>query len=134
VRRHGFEFRRLHTLLLGLHGPVDVERPKKRTSTTLAQPADNFAGLESAELGERWMSEFDRNPEQTIRERAYYIWEREGRPEGRAEDHWRYATNEVLRCGGDRRQLPMVDDEEKILAGRADANFPSLLTKDVKGG
>ena len=34
------------------------------------------------------MSELDRNAKQTIRERAYYIWEREARPEGRAEDHW----------------------------------------------
>jgi hypothetical protein len=34
------------------------------------------------------MSELDRNAKQTIRERAYYIWEREARPEGRTEDHW----------------------------------------------
>jgi Protein of unknown function (DUF2934) len=79
------------------------------------------------------MSDLDRNPEQTIRERAYFIWEREGRPEGRADDHWRYATIEALRYAGGRNDLPM-DDEEKVLAGRADANFPALLTKDVKGG
>ena len=27
-----------------------------------------------------------------------------------------------------------MDDEEKVLAGRPDANFPALLTKDVQGG
>jgi hypothetical protein len=27
-----------------------------------------------------------------------------------------------------------MEDEEKILAGRHDANFPALLTKDVPGG
>jgi hypothetical protein len=27
-----------------------------------------------------------------------------------------------------------MDDEEKILAGRPDANMPALLTKDVHGG
>jgi hypothetical protein len=27
-----------------------------------------------------------------------------------------------------------MDDEEKILAGRLDANIPALLTKDVPGG
>ena len=27
-----------------------------------------------------------------------------------------------------------MDDEEKVLAGRADANIPALLTKDVPGG
>jgi hypothetical protein len=27
-----------------------------------------------------------------------------------------------------------VEDEEKILAGRHDVNYPALLTKDVPGG
>ena len=27
-----------------------------------------------------------------------------------------------------------MDDEEKVLAGRADANMPALWTKDVPGG
>ena len=40
------------------------------------------------------MSELDQRRKQAIRERAYFIWEREGRPEGRAQDHWRYATIE----------------------------------------
>jgi hypothetical protein len=79
------------------------------------------------------MAGSDRNSEQAIRERAYLIWEREGRPEGRAEDHWRYAT--VGDVGDERARFdePM-DDEEKILAGRPDANIPALLTKDVHGG
>ena len=33
--------------------------------------------------------------EQRIRTRAYQIWEREGRHDGRAEDHWRRAELEV---------------------------------------
>jgi hypothetical protein len=28
------------------------------------------------------------------RERAYYLWEQEGRPEGRAEEHWHTAQRE----------------------------------------
>ncbi len=79
------------------------------------------------------MPESKRNLEQAIRERAYLIWEREGRPEGRADDHWRYAT---IEGSGDERvrdDAPM-EDEEKILAGRTDVNIPALLTKDVKGG
>ena len=32
-----------------------------------------------------------------------------------------------------RRDKPM-DEEEKVLAGRADANMPALLTKNVLGG
>jgi hypothetical protein len=27
-----------------------------------------------------------------------------------------------------------LDDQEKILAGRRDVNYPAMLTKDVKGG
>ena len=36
-------------------------------------------------------------PERTerIRMRAYLIWEREGRPPGRAEQHWAQATHEI---------------------------------------
>jgi hypothetical protein len=114
--------------------PIFVECSSKRTSTTLAQTADaTIAEFGSAELRERWTSELDRNAEQAVRERAYIIWDREGRPEGPADDHWRYATIEALRYAGDQNELP-IDDEEKILAGRADANFPALLTKDVKGG
>jgi hypothetical protein len=40
------------------------------------------------------MPENDRDWEQNIRERAYLIWESEGRPEGREDDHWRSASNE----------------------------------------
>jgi hypothetical protein len=75
----------------------------------------------------------DQNREQAICERAYFLWEREGRPEGRAEVHWRYATIEEL--GGERMSDDEpIEDEEKVLAGRADANIPAMLTKDVHGG
>lgn len=55
-----------------------------------------------------------------IREAAYFIWALEGRPDGWALEHWLTAQS-----------LP---EEEKVLAGRADANIPALLTKDVPGG
>jgi hypothetical protein len=79
------------------------------------------------------MSEFNQDREQAIRERAYLIWEREGRPEGRAESHWRSAAIEVL---GDKQWQDdeLMEDEEKVLAGCLDANIPALLTKDVHGG
>jgi len=35
------------------------------------------------------------NTEQAIRERSYFIWEREGRPEGRNVEHWLLAESEV---------------------------------------
>ena len=59
------------------------------------------------------MLETDRD---AIRERAYFIWLREGRPEGRAQDHWRSATLEEFsqKSGQDADFM----DEEKVLAGR----------------
>jgi hypothetical protein len=32
------------------------------------------------------------------------------------------------------KQDDRMEDEEKILAGRNDVNYPALLTKDVPGG
>jgi Protein of unknown function (DUF2934) len=54
---------------------------------------------------------------------AYFLWESEGRPEGRALDHWKRAAAENR-----------FVDEEKVLAGRPDANIPAMLTEDVPGG
>lgn len=34
--------------------------------------------------------------ESVIRERAYAIWEQEGRPDGREWDHWVRATREII--------------------------------------
>jgi hypothetical protein len=35
--------------------------------------------------------------EQEVRERAYFLWEQEGRPEGRADEYWARALDEHLR-------------------------------------
>ncbi len=35
------------------------------------------------------------NNEQSIRNRAYEIWEAEGRPDGKAEQHWMQALAEI---------------------------------------
>jgi Protein of unknown function (DUF2934) len=75
----------------------------------------------------------DRNAEKAVREAAYFIWEREGRPEGQAQDHWGRAIFEKYREDLRRDDEP-VDDEEKILFGRPDVNMPALLTRDVRGG
>jgi Protein of unknown function (DUF2934) len=75
------------------------------------------------------MSKATGDQEDAIRRRAYFIWEHEGRPEGRALDHWFYASAEARVPQDDH-----MEDEEKILAGRPDANMPALLTKDVHGG
>lgn len=71
----------------------------------------------------------EHNDDQMIREAAYFIWEREGRLEGRALNHWLQAAASQSSRATDR-----AEDEEKVLAGRPDANIPALLTKDVPGG
>jgi Protein of unknown function (DUF2934) len=72
------------------------------------------------------------DPYRAIRETAYFIWQREGCPHGRADEHWLSAKARVTA----RRPLhdDPTDDEEKLLAGRADVNLPALLTRDVPGG
>ena len=75
------------------------------------------------------MSGSDQDGEQAIRERAYLIWKSEGCPIGRAFEHWMSACAEVRE-----RENELMHDEEKVLAGRLDANMPALLTKDVQGG
>jgi Protein of unknown function (DUF2934) len=113
------------------HGPIDTA------------PIDNFvvgrpnSALPFGEPAANWrkdkMSRPIRNKEQAIRERAYFIWEREGRTEGRADEHWKRAVvegSDGWPSGYDDR----MQDEEKILDGRPDVNYPALLTKDVPGG
>jgi hypothetical protein len=40
------------------------------------------------------------DPDRRVRERAYLLWEREGRPEGRAEEFWARACREEARATG----------------------------------
>ncbi len=51
--------------------------------------------------------------ERAIRERAYFIWEREGRPNGRAIDHC-----VSVRADERERLNELMHEEEKVLADR----------------
>jgi hypothetical protein len=53
----------------------------------------------------------ERDREQRIRERAYQIWEREGKPQGRDAQHWQQAAAEV-------------EAEAAVSVGMADADPP----------
>jgi len=79
------------------------------------------------------MPEPDWREEQALREKAYFLWVQEGRPEGRARAHWERAVESfsVESAGWDDELMP---DEEKVLTGRPGANIPAMLTKDVLGG
>jgi hypothetical protein len=52
------------------------------------------------------MADHDPDQDNRIRERAYFLWLAEGRPEGRAGEHWRRAAEAAA---SDR----MVDEESK---------------------
>jgi hypothetical protein len=64
----------------------------------------------------------------TVREAAYFIWEREGRPEGKELDHWDRGRREIE---GSNESLLL--EEEKVLADLP-ADMPAILTKDSRGG
>ena len=57
----------------------------------------------------------DREREQAVRERAYAIWEEEGRPEGRRLAHWWQAQVEI----GSASAVAVVKDSKPIKSRRA---------------
>lgn len=69
--------------------------------------------------------------EQAIRERAHRLWEEEGRPEGRAEDHWFQAKEIVALEEGRPETLLSVEETatapvEPIEALVNTGEFPTL--------
>ena len=50
-----------------------------------------------------------------IRERAYAIWEQDGRPEGRGLDHWSRAEAEI----GTERVVAVPQDRKRVKSGGA---------------
>lgn len=69
--------------------------------------------------------------EHKIRERAYEIWEEQGRPEQRATEHWLQAQTEVqteraaeVRTAG-RREMRNPPREWDIVDEQSDESFPA---------
>ena len=62
--------------------------------------------------------------EQRVRQRAYELWQAEGRPEGRAEQHWEQACREL-----DALQQPAADvgETKGIVADESGAQFGNEL-------
>jgi hypothetical protein len=86
--------------------------PKSRTASTAtsrsatgttakARPAAPRAKVASAGGARRSGNGGD--TAERIRQRAYEIWEREGRPEGREQAHWEQAEREVAKGRGARQ-------------------------------
>src|SRR5688500_2801776 len=45
------------------------------------------------------MSDEHKGIEERVRERAYALWEQEGRPDGREQEHWEEASRELQQNG-----------------------------------
>ena len=67
--------------------------------------------------------------EQRIRERAHALWEREGRPEGRNEEHWAQACREVDM----EEYAPGIGTPENVTPGEAARSDIRLQTWAVIG-
>lgn len=66
------------------------------------------------------MDEADKTDiEQRIRERAYSLWEAEGRPHGRSEEYWNRASEE-LRLGGQAGSRGGITEALKDMLPKAD--------------
>lgn len=87
----------------------------------------------------------DEDRDRLVRERAYAIWEREGRPLGRDDEHWRMAEDELGLAGEDPPPSPrseptrpakargMASEGEQTLSRKAEA-APSRTRKRPVGG
>jgi hypothetical protein len=72
---------------------ADRPAPTTATKTTAAKAAPPIAARQPA--GRRPSDDLERR----IQQRAYELWENEGRPQGREQDHWQQAEREVARRG-----------------------------------
>lgn len=68
--------------------------------------------------------------EEKIRQRAYEIWEREGRPEGRGHEHWSQARREIDKYGAPEGAAL---DTEKAGSGRPAPEGSRPGTGDLAG-
>jgi hypothetical protein len=62
---------------------------------------------------------------QRIRERAYQLWEEEGRPEGRDVDHWLNAEHELL------NEATMSFEFTQLMRGYRDGRISETVVEQV---
>jgi hypothetical protein len=73
----------------------------------------------------------DTTVEDQIRQRAYEIWDREGRPDGKQEEHWTQACQEIAAATGvktDCSQRPVAFAESDVDAIGDDKPAHQVLT------
>lgn len=80
------------------NGVVAVEPTDKLGAP--GAPAGDAAAVAEAQGAIQSPEQVGRRPlDEAIRQRAYAIWESEGRPEGREREHWSRAEAELARPG-----------------------------------
>jgi Protein of unknown function (DUF2934) len=70
----------------------------------------------------------ERDDEKAVRDAAYYLWLREGRPEGNALDHWLRA-----KAPSEYSDDGLLEEQEKVLGGQP-ADMQAIMTDDARGG
>lgn len=80
--------------------------------------------------------------DELIRGRAHRIWEREGKPEGRAEEHWQMARSELAAeapppdatlpnpVAAGEEDNPHPEPVEPLIAVENQGSFPGLADQD----
>ena len=74
-----------------------------------------------------------KEPEEQIRERAYYLWEKEGRPEGRDLDHWLVAQTGEFPTSGQKasKSTTKKSTRQKATDAKAAGKKPAARKKAV---
>ncbi len=77
--------------------PSDYARKAQRIPKKQTSSANNAGEAGNAQAGQRGNSA---DQEQRVRQRAYELWVQGGRRDGRADEDWRLAEEEILRITG----------------------------------
>jgi hypothetical protein len=70
----------------------------------------------------------ERDDERAVRAAAYYLWVGEGRPEGKALDHWLRAKAQNVHLDDG-----LLEEQEKVVTGQP-ADIQAIMTNDARGG
>ena len=65
-----------------------------------------------------------------IRQRAYFLWEADGRPEGRGDHYWHLAHEEAARALGAKTGTRTA----KVIKGKNPSEMPAALNAGQKAG
>ena len=76
------------------------------------------------------MSDTRLDPDTRIRERAHLLWERAGRPEGRADEYWEQAERDDARVAANSR----IDEEGRESFPASDSPSHSGITGEGRRG